>query len=108
MIKQLFIIIILSFLFLTACSEDKKTVSIIVGSDTYNVEIAISRKEQSLGLMNRNELQADEGMIFTYREDRKLSFWMKDTFVPLSIAFIAKDGTIKEIYNIIYKKPVLI
>jgi len=49
--------------------------------------------------MNRKELEPYSGMIFVYKEDRKLSFWMKNTLVPLSIAFIAKDGTIKEIYH---------
>jgi len=98
-IKQLFIIMILSFLLLTGCSEEMKKVSITVGSDTYQVEVAVTREEQSLGLMNRDEIKKNEGMIFIYNEDRKLSFWMKNTYVPLSIAFISKDGTIKEIHN---------
>ena len=84
---------------LAGCSEKTELVSITVGKDIYHIEAAVTREEQSLGLMNRDELKPDEGMIFIYGEDRKLSFWMKDTYVPLSIAFIAKDGTIKEIHH---------
>ena len=99
MIKQFFIITAFFFLILTACSGKKELVSITVGKDVYHVEVAVTKEEQSLGLMNRKELKPNEGMIFLYKEDRKLSFWMKDTLVPLSIAFLAKDGTIKEIHH---------
>lgn len=99
MMKQFFIITIFSFFILTGCSEEKDLVSITVGNDVYHIEVAVTREEQTVGLMNRNELEPYTGMIFTYKEDRKLSFWMKNTYVPLSIAFISKDGTIKEIHH---------
>ena len=101
MIKQFFLITITAFFFLfsTGCTEETKSVSITVGKDVYNIEIAVTREEQALGLMNRKEIKQNEGMIFTYKEDRKLSFWMKNTLVPLSIAYISKDGIIKEIHN---------
>lgn len=62
-------------------------------------ELAISPKEQETGLMHRKELPEGRGMLFVYDSDRRLSFWMKNTLVPLSIAYIGSDGTIKEIYN---------
>ncbi len=99
MIKQFFIITAFSFLVLMGCSEEKALVSITVGKDVYHIEVAVTQEEQSLGLMNRKELKSNEGMIFLYKEDRKLSFWMKNTLIPLSIAFISKDGTIKEIHH---------
>jgi uncharacterized protein len=98
-IKHFFIIAVFSFILLTGCSEEKEFVSITVGKDVYNIEVAVTQEDQSLGLMNRKELKPDEGMIFLYKEDRKLSFWMKNTLVPLSIAFISKDGIIKEIHH---------
>ncbi|RKX86734.1 MAG: DUF192 domain-containing protein [Spirochaetes bacterium] len=98
-IKQLFIISAFVCILLTGCSEERKTVPITVGKDVYHIEIAVTREEQTEGLMHRKELKPDTGMIFVYKEDRKLSFWMKNTLVPLSIAFIAKDGTIKEIHH---------
>lgn len=97
--KQFFIITAVIFLFLAGCSEKEKMVSITVGNDIYHIEIARTREEQSRGLMYRESLGSDEGMIFIYKEDRKLSFWMKNTSIPLSIAFVAKDGTIKEIHQ---------
>ncbi len=97
--KYLFIITAVLILFFTGCSEKEELVSVTVGKDVYQIEVARTREEQSLGLMYRESLKSDKGMIFIYNEDRKLSFWMKNTYVPLSIAFVAKDGTIKEIYQ---------
>jgi len=99
MIKHLFVILVLLLVALTGCSKEKELVSITIGKDVYHIAVAITKEEQALGLMNRKELKLDEGMIFLYKEDRKLSFWMKNTLVPLSIAFISKDGTIKEIHH---------
>jgi len=60
-------------------------------------EIAQTQEERSKGLMYRKELPDGEGMFFVFERDEVLSFWMKNTFVPLSIAFIASDGRIVEI-----------
>ncbi len=57
-------------------------------------EVAVSAAEQSRGLMYRRELGRDAGMLFVYEDARTLSFWMKNTFVPLSIAWIDADGVI--------------
>ncbi len=97
--KQFFIITTLIILLLAGCSDNKEIISITVGKDIYHIEVARTREEQSIGLMNRESLKSDEGMIFIYSEDRKLSFWMKNTFVPLSIAYISKDGIVKEIHH---------
>ncbi|MFP4051284.1 MAG: DUF192 domain-containing protein [Thermoplasmata archaeon] len=61
------------------------------------VEIADDDEERSKGLMNRDSLCENCGMLFVYEEDVYNSFWMKDTKIPLSIAFIAENGTINEI-----------
>ncbi len=61
------------------------------------VEIADEREEHIAGLMFRRRLAENQGMLFVYEKESKLSFWMKDTVLPLSIAFIASDGTIREI-----------
>ena len=49
--------------------------------------------------MGRESLEEDRGMLFVYDRDAKKSFWMKNTTIPLSIASIAADGTIREIYD---------
>jgi len=60
-------------------------------------EIAVTDEERSLGLMHRQSLDDGKGMLFVFDRDQILSFWMKNTYIPLSIAFIAWDGRILEI-----------
>jgi len=61
------------------------------------VEIARTDEERALGLMFRKSLPDGQGMLFVFDRDQQLSFWMKNTLIPLSIAFIASDGHILEI-----------
>jgi uncharacterized membrane protein (UPF0127 family) len=60
-------------------------------------EIAETEDERAQGLMHRRELPDGEGMLFIFDRDQQLSFWMKNTVIPLSIAFISSDGRITEI-----------
>jgi len=62
-------------------------------------ELAITGDERSKGLMYRKKLPDGEGMLFIFERDEVLSFWMKNTYIPLSIAFIASDGKIIDIKN---------
>jgi len=59
-----------------------------------HAEIADSEAERETGLMNRTSLDSDGGMLFVFDEDVDAAFWMKDTLIPLSIAFVAADGEI--------------
>jgi uncharacterized protein len=61
------------------------------------VELARTDEERSRGLMYRESLPDGEGMLFVFDRDQPLSFWMKNTLIPLSIAFIASNGHIVEI-----------
>ena len=61
------------------------------------MEIARTDEERAKGLMYRKQLPDGEGMLFVFDRDQQLSFWMKNTVIPLSIAFIASDGHIIEI-----------
>jgi len=61
------------------------------------VEIAQTDEERALGLMFRKKLPDGHGMLFVFDRDQQLSFWMKNTTIPLSIAFITADGRINEI-----------
>ena len=63
------------------------------------VEVARTSGERSLGLMFREELPEDDGMLFVFPEDTEAGFWMRDTLIPLSIAFIAADGTILDLQD---------
>ena len=80
---------------ITISIESKKT-----GADIpINVETAVTAQEQQRGFMNRKEIPDGTGMIFVFKRDQKLRFWMKDTPHPLSIAFIDSTGRIREIYD---------
>jgi uncharacterized membrane protein (UPF0127 family) len=59
-------------------------------------EIAVTNEERRQGLMGRKILNDGNGMFFVFERDEVLSFWMKDTLIPLTIAFIASDGRIIE------------
>jgi uncharacterized membrane protein (UPF0127 family) len=66
---------------------------------TIAVELADTPAEREQGLMGRTSLPADAGMVFVYPEDHAGPFWMKDTLIPLSIAFYAPDGRILRILD---------
>jgi len=74
-----------------------KILPINVAGIGLEVELATTFEEQSLGLMYRDKLEENGGMLFVYPRENFLSFWMKDTRMPLSIAFIKADGRIIQI-----------
>jgi len=65
-----------------------------------SVELANTPFKRSIGLMHRKYLDSESGMLFIFPENKKLSFWMKDTHIPLSIAYINVDGIITSIENL--------
>jgi uncharacterized membrane protein (UPF0127 family) len=62
-----------------------------------SVELARTETERGRGLMNRKTLEDGAGMFFIFDRDQIMSFWMKNTLIPLSIAFISREGRILEI-----------
>jgi uncharacterized membrane protein (UPF0127 family) len=64
-----------------------------------NVEVAATDEERARGLMNRESLDEDSGMLFLFFEPASGGFWMKNTLIPLSIAFFNRDGEILRILD---------
>lgn len=78
---------------------EKSTLSIATakGTHDFTVELAISPTQQSQGLMYRRSMAPDAGMLFIYSRPQPVSFWMKNTFLPLDMIFIGADGKIVNI-----------
>lgn len=64
---------------------------------SFTVEIAASPQEHSIGLMYRHEMADHHGMLFEFTDTREASFWMKNTFIPLDLLFIRRNGRIANI-----------
>lgn len=63
------------------------------------LEVARTQKQKSQGLMGRMSLGPDQGMLFVWETPTQSPFWMKDTNIPLSIAFISGEGLIIDIQD---------
>jgi uncharacterized protein len=82
---------------LLACGATLGTTSLEVAGHRVSAEVADDPDERATGLMNRDQLGADAGMLFVYPDLRVREFWMKNTRIPLSIAFLDDQGTIVRI-----------
>jgi uncharacterized membrane protein (UPF0127 family) len=82
-----------------AGDEDRGTLTIETrtGPVELSVELADTDDERRRGLMGRESLPADEGMVFLFEREHQGGLWMKDTLVPLSAAFLDRDGRVLSI-----------
>lgn len=71
--------------------------TLTIGKHKAMAEIAINPEQRAIGLMHRFSLKPDHGMLFVFERPEAQGFWMRNTYVPLSIAFIAADGRIVNI-----------
>ena len=80
-----------------AHAAELPTATLTIGTHKLTAEIATTPDQRSVGLMNRFSLKPDHGMLFVFEKNEPLAFWMRNTYIPLSIAFIAPDGRIVNI-----------
>ncbi len=76
---------------------DLPVVQLQAGMHNIRAQVARSPNERATGLMHRKEMPQHEGMLFIFEQPSVQCFWMKNTLLPLSIAFLADDGTIVNI-----------
>ena len=72
-------------------------VKLLAGMHQIDAQVASNSEQRQTGLMFRKDMPQHEGMIFVFEQPTQQCFWMKNTFLPLSTAFIADDGTIVNI-----------
>ena len=77
-----------------ALSTTPATKTLYVGKHPIKVELAITDKEKKRGLMFRQNLAANQGMLFFYLGESRRCMWMVNTFIPLSVAFLDRHGYI--------------
>lgn len=83
----------------SAAGLDQSMLTIKSGAKThkFTVEVARTIEQQQTGMMNRNSLAPDRGMIFPYDPPQPVAFWMKNTLIPLDLIFISPGGKILRI-----------
>jgi len=105
MIKQLFSTVIVTLLLLGSANPANALEGLVKFSDKKNatvfLELAITDEEKAKGLMDRFSLAEDRGMVFIFRPARHVSFFMKNTFIPLDMIFINNGKIIKIAKNAI-------
>jgi uncharacterized membrane protein (UPF0127 family) len=80
-----------------AQSLDKLEVASANGPHVFNVEIADNEVKRENGLMYRRFLPENRGMLFDFKEEASVSFWMKNTYIPLDMVFISRRGVVTKI-----------
>jgi hypothetical protein len=73
------------------------TASLSINGHKITAEVVSTPETRATGLMNRFSLKPDSGMLFVFERAEPLAFWMKNTYIPLSIAFMDADGRILNI-----------
>ena len=99
LVSRRLLIVIVALSGLPALAQDAPqmnlpTVKILAGMHSIAAQVAASPEQRATGLMFRREMPQHEGMLFVFEQPTVQCFWMKNTLLPLSIAFIADDGSV--------------
>jgi len=81
-------------------SQEKTKKILKINDKTLTVEVADTAEKKMTGLMFRKEMGKDEGMLFVFESPKKPAFWMKNTLLPLSLAYIDEKGIILQLEDL--------
>ena len=82
---------------LLGCATRLDRITMEAAGRQITVEVAKTEAEREHGLMGRRSMGETDGMLFVFDRDQRMAFWMKDTPLPLSIAFLSAEGKVLEI-----------
>jgi uncharacterized membrane protein (UPF0127 family) len=82
---------------LAQAALEKLVIVTAKGPQPFEVEVMRTDEERAKGLMFRRYLPPDRGMLFDFKQTQPVMMWMKDTFIPLDMVFIRKDGTVSSV-----------
>jgi uncharacterized membrane protein (UPF0127 family) len=82
----------------TEAQPKLQTVKLYVGSEEMPAELCATDRQVQTGMMFRKTMGTNDGMLFTLGYPHQVAFWMKNCYVPLSVAYIGPDGVIEEIH----------
>lgn len=83
----------------SAVAAERSTLTVVTakGEHVFQVEVADTNETRAQGLMFRTEMAADAGMLFDFKTEQPVYFWMKNTYLPLDMIFIRANGTVARI-----------
>jgi uncharacterized membrane protein (UPF0127 family) len=103
MMRQLLVFVLLTF-FINCNPTDSspirtETIFASLGDKAIRLEVANDPSARAVGLMHRTELSEDQGMLFVFPKPESLSFWMKNTLIPLSLGYFDSDLMLLETHD---------
>ena len=95
------LLLVTQFLATAVVAEDRSSLDIVTESGThrYYVELATTPQQRSVGLMHRESMDQDAGMLFRFDWPQQASMWMRNTLIPLDMVFIRADGIVADLHR---------
>jgi len=84
---------------LATFAKSKLVIETAKGNFRFDIELALTPPQMAQGLMYRRTLAADAGMLFDYGDPQPIAMWMKNTFIPLDMIFVARDGRVVDFHE---------